>query len=95
MKKIKFPFDIDDLLVIVGMAGVFIGIWLIYHPAAYIIGGATINWDSFMLNRVYNPVLNFYHFEIIEHPNGSVGIANSDRHRGYLCFYKEGGVGCY
>ena len=40
MKKIKFPFDIDDLLVIVGMAGVFIGIWLIYHPAAYIIGGA-------------------------------------------------------
>lgn len=40
MKRFKSPFDQDDLLVLAGVAAVFIGIWLIYHPVAYIIGGA-------------------------------------------------------
>ena len=38
--KKKFKFDFDDLLIVLGAAGVIAGIWLIYHPAAYIIAGA-------------------------------------------------------
>lgn len=39
MKKIR-NLDIDDLMILLGAAGVIGGIWLIYHPAAYIIAGA-------------------------------------------------------
>lgn len=40
MKRFIKKFDIDDLLILLGAAGVIGGIWLIYHPAAYILAGA-------------------------------------------------------
>lgn len=40
MKLPKIKFDIDDLMIVLGAAGVAGGLWLIYHPAAYILAGA-------------------------------------------------------
>jgi hypothetical protein len=41
-EKRTIRFDIDDILILLGAAGVFGGIWLIYHPAAYIAGGVVL-----------------------------------------------------
>jgi hypothetical protein len=38
----KKGFDIDDLFILLGVAGVVIGVWLIYHPAAYILTGMVL-----------------------------------------------------
>ena len=38
--KFKDKFGIKDALLIIGAAGLFYGIWLIFPPAAYIVAGA-------------------------------------------------------
>ena len=37
-----FKLDADDIMIVLGAAGLFIGIWLIYHPAGYIAAGAAL-----------------------------------------------------
>ena len=39
-EKKKFKFDLDDLLILLGVAGVIVGIWSIYYPVAIIIASA-------------------------------------------------------
>lgn len=40
MKKGKF--DVNDVLILIGGIGALVGIWLIYHPASYIVAGAAL-----------------------------------------------------
>lgn len=42
MKK----FDFNDAIILTGWAGALIGIWLIYHPAAYIAAGLSLVYFS-------------------------------------------------
>jgi hypothetical protein len=36
---LKRSIDIDDILVVLGMAGIFTGIWMMHRPAALIVTG--------------------------------------------------------
>ena len=40
MKKGKF--DVNDVLILIGGIGALVGIWLIYHPASYIVAGVAL-----------------------------------------------------
>jgi len=40
LKKAKF--DVNDAIIIIGWLGALVGIWLIYHPAAYIVAGISL-----------------------------------------------------
>lgn len=40
MKKPRF--DFNDALIFIGALGALYGIWLIYHPASYIVAGAAL-----------------------------------------------------
>ena len=51
MKKLKLPFDLYDLLIFAGAAATVFGIWQIYHPAAYIIGGAAFIYVGLLGSR--------------------------------------------
>jgi hypothetical protein len=40
-------FDIRDVVIIIGWLGVLAGIWLIYHPVAYIVAGISLVYVGF------------------------------------------------